>query len=303
MLDGTEHPRQQGGAIAGADGDGQPRHRIHYSADCASLARPAPPPTSHRGSARRLAGTQARIELGLARSSIAPQARGGAAARVWPRCPRRRERPPFGCNNEPWAVSHRHWRGQASPCRATRPYLRRPEPGAAGRGHGRGRAAAGAGRCRHRQDPRADHAAGAYPADRPRPAARGAGGHLHQQGRARDGRARRGADRPQRRRACGSARSTPWACGCCARTPSWSACKPSFTILDSDDQERLAKQVIQAAELDERRWPPRGCWSASSSAGRTAATGRTRCRPRRSATSRSAAASRSTPPTSSASRR
>jgi DNA helicase-2/ATP-dependent DNA helicase PcrA len=33
--------------------------------------------------------------------------------------------------------------------------------------------------------------------------------------------------------------------------------KPSFTILDTDDQERLIKQVIQAANLDERRWPPR----------------------------------------------
>ena len=33
--------------------------------------------------------------------------------------------------------------------------------------------------------------------------------------------------------------------------------KPSFTILDSDDQERLAKQVIQAADLDEKRWPAR----------------------------------------------
>jgi DNA helicase II / ATP-dependent DNA helicase PcrA len=33
--------------------------------------------------------------------------------------------------------------------------------------------------------------------------------------------------------------------------------QPSFTILDSDDQERLAKQIVQAADLDERRWPPR----------------------------------------------
>jgi DNA helicase II / ATP-dependent DNA helicase PcrA len=33
--------------------------------------------------------------------------------------------------------------------------------------------------------------------------------------------------------------------------------QPSFTILDSDDQERLAKQIIQAADLDERRWPAR----------------------------------------------
>jgi DNA helicase-2/ATP-dependent DNA helicase PcrA len=34
--------------------------------------------------------------------------------------------------------------------------------------------------------------------------------------------------------------------------------EPSFTILDTDDQLRLSKQVIQAAGLDERRWPARG---------------------------------------------
>ena len=33
--------------------------------------------------------------------------------------------------------------------------------------------------------------------------------------------------------------------------------QPSFTILDADDQQRLAKQVLQAADLDERRWPAR----------------------------------------------
>jgi DNA helicase-2/ATP-dependent DNA helicase PcrA len=33
--------------------------------------------------------------------------------------------------------------------------------------------------------------------------------------------------------------------------------KPGFTILDTDDQERLAKQIIQAADLDERRWTAR----------------------------------------------
>ena len=33
--------------------------------------------------------------------------------------------------------------------------------------------------------------------------------------------------------------------------------KPSFTILDTDDQERLVKQILQSAELDERRWPAR----------------------------------------------
>jgi DNA helicase-2/ATP-dependent DNA helicase PcrA len=33
--------------------------------------------------------------------------------------------------------------------------------------------------------------------------------------------------------------------------------KPNFTILDVDDQLRLLKQVIEAAELDPRRWTPR----------------------------------------------
>src|SRR5690606_17564755 len=33
--------------------------------------------------------------------------------------------------------------------------------------------------------------------------------------------------------------------------------KPNFTILDTDDQQRLAKQILQAADLDERKWPPR----------------------------------------------
>lgn len=33
--------------------------------------------------------------------------------------------------------------------------------------------------------------------------------------------------------------------------------KPSFTILDTDDQLRLVKQVIQAAQIDEKRWAPR----------------------------------------------
>jgi DNA helicase-2/ATP-dependent DNA helicase PcrA len=33
--------------------------------------------------------------------------------------------------------------------------------------------------------------------------------------------------------------------------------KPSFTILDTDDQLRLLKQLIQASAIDERRWPAR----------------------------------------------
>ena len=34
--------------------------------------------------------------------------------------------------------------------------------------------------------------------------------------------------------------------------------KPSFTILDTDDQLRLIKQIVQAAQIDEKRWAPAG---------------------------------------------
>ena len=33
--------------------------------------------------------------------------------------------------------------------------------------------------------------------------------------------------------------------------------KPNFTILDADDQIRLIKQIMQAEDLDEKKWPPR----------------------------------------------
>ena len=33
--------------------------------------------------------------------------------------------------------------------------------------------------------------------------------------------------------------------------------KTNFTILDADDQVRLLKQLIQAANIDEKRWPAR----------------------------------------------
>lgn len=32
---------------------------------------------------------------------------------------------------------------------------------------------------------------------------------------------------------------------------------PDFTILDTDDQMRLARQILEAEKLDEKRWPPR----------------------------------------------
>src|SRR4249919_1270936 len=33
--------------------------------------------------------------------------------------------------------------------------------------------------------------------------------------------------------------------------------KPDFTILDTDDQVRLLKQLIEADNIDEKRWPAR----------------------------------------------
>ncbi len=33
--------------------------------------------------------------------------------------------------------------------------------------------------------------------------------------------------------------------------------KPSFTVLDTDDQIRLIKQLLQAENIDEKRWPAR----------------------------------------------
>ncbi len=33
--------------------------------------------------------------------------------------------------------------------------------------------------------------------------------------------------------------------------------KSTFTILDTDDQQRLMKQLIRASDIDEKRWPPR----------------------------------------------
>ena len=46
--------------------------------------------------------------------------------------------------------------------------------------------------------------------------------------------------------------------------------KSNFTILDVDGQIRLLKQLLEAENIDEKRWPAR-CSPASSTAGRTAA--------------------------------
>ena len=55
------------------------------------------------------------------------------------------------------------------------------------------------------------------------------------------------ADRRQRSRACrGSAPSIRSAPRCCAAMPSWSGCRSNYTIIDTDDQLRLLKQLIHA---------------------------------------------------------
>ena len=38
---------------------------------------------------------------------------------------------------------------------------------------------------------------------------------------------------------------------------SWWGSKPDFTILDVDDQVRLMKQLLDAENIDEKRWPAR----------------------------------------------
>jgi DNA helicase-2/ATP-dependent DNA helicase PcrA len=45
--------------------------------------------------------------------------------------------------------------------------------------------------------------------------------------------------------------------------------KSNFTILDTDDQVRLLKQLIVAENIDEKRWPARQL-AGSSTGGRTA---------------------------------
>ena len=39
--------------------------------------------------------------------------------------------------------------------------------------------------------------------------------------------------------------------------PSSPASSPAFSILDTDDQIRLIKQILEAHDIDEKRWPAR----------------------------------------------
>lgn len=73
--------------------------------------------------------------------------------------------------------------------------------------------------------------------------------------------------------------------------------KSNFTILDTDDQIRLMKQVIAAANIDEKRWPARQL-AGLIDHWKNRAWGRNRCRPRRPAISTTWGRN-FTPPTSS----
>ena len=75
--------------------------------------------------------------------------------------------------------------------------------------------------------------------------------------------------------------------------------KSSFTILDTDDQIRLLKQILQAENIDERRWPAR-LLLGRFSAGRIAVSAPKRFRPPMPAASPTAGRSSSTASTRSA---
>ena len=82
-----------------------------------------------------------------------------------------------------------------------------------------------------------------------------------QQGGAREMRERLESDDRPGRRGCeqfGTRCAAALARIACAATPgSGRPAKSSFTILDTDDQLRLVKQILAAANIDERRWPAR----------------------------------------------
>ena len=62
----------------------------------------------------------------------------------------------------------------------------------------------------------------------------------------------------------GSAPSIPSASKILRRHAELVGLRSGFTILDTDDQIRLMKQVLEAENIDEKRWPARGCFAASS---------------------------------------
>ena len=87
----------------------------------------------------------------------------------------------------------------------------------------------------------------------------GAGGHFHQQGGARDA-----APHGRVARRHGRGNAVPWhlprhrRAECSRRHAGLVGLQASFTILDTDDQLRLLKQVLSEAGVEEKRWPAKG---------------------------------------------
>ena len=75
----------------------------------------------------------------------------------------------------------------------------------------------------------------------------------------------------------------------------------NFTILDTDDQIRLIKQLIQAEKLDEKRWPARQ-FAGLIDGWKNKGLCRAKCRRARRSASRTGAPSSFTRPTRSGSR-
>ena len=134
----------------------------------------------------------------------------------------------------------------------------RAQSGTARRGRDAGRPGAGAGRRRNRQDPRADHADRAYPAASGRARPREILSVTFTNKAAREMKLRIGQMVGQ------VVEGMPWlgtfhAIGVkiLRRHAELVGLKSNFTILDVDDQIRLLKQLLQAENIDEKRWPAR----------------------------------------------
>ena len=135
---------------------------------------------------------------------------------------------------------------------------RRAQSGAARGGRDARRAGAGAGRRRNRQDPRADHAHRPYPRDSAAPGRREILAVTFTNKAAREMKHRVGADGRQ------VVEGMPWlgtfhsiGVKILRRHAELVGLKPNFTILDVDDQIRLIKQLLEAENIDEKRWPAR----------------------------------------------
>ena len=60
--------------------------------------------------------------------------------------------------------------------------------------------------------------------------------------------------------------STPPACASCAGTSTSWALTAAFTIYDTDDSQRVVKDILKDLSLDEKPFPPASCWAIISRA-------------------------------------